>query len=314
MNRKIISFSEISIQHEKKFKEFSNATLIFNGNFLQSNLQKTVEVLGLMKRYNIVPLENGVCSAVEKALTENILDESNAFISKNLIRGTEENRDKLAEAFIYYTETKRKYIIKNRTLYLGEILNLYQGLETHELIISKDLPINEELFDMFSEIEYDVDKIVLPLKRICDYGFATKIGNYKIVSTAAKAVKHEPIFGEKTKNLPLCFYDGKEIFGISSYDIIYNYEPTQISVCIFENVDNDEVLFFKIFTAKKISIWFNGCKSMIMGIGKNSTPSNYVEYSLENIVRGQYTIRQEEFLVNRISPPIHSPLSSPVEK
>lgn len=317
MDRRVISFSEISNEYEEKIREFKEMrvqTLIFNGCFLRKTLDETIYVLEMLKRYGIIPIENHSCSELEFLLFDRESIESIEIFEKTLEVGTK-NYKKLKNAVNYYRNNKVKYLIIDRILYLGNIVDLREGIENMKIIQieNNNFPVDEEILEMFKESEYDVDKIVLPLNKFTDYGFCTIIGKYEIISTTVKKVKHSPKFGKRSDLKPVCFYDGHEIFGISSYKINYSYKPQEISVCIFENVDNEEVIFFKLFSAKKISVWFDLYRGIIISTSKNSTPLNLIEYTLEEILLGQYVNKQEEFQLPKKNSVIHSPVCSPTE-
>lgn len=279
---------------------------------------------------NLLPLIRSVIYLVKKTKNNKTLIDNFFYECKgsNFIKRVQQNCSKLSKYFKYYEENKVKYIIKNKTLYLSQMIDMRFNIDERiPLKVEGLYPLDNNFYEMMkNSILNDIDTIVVPLSPFCDYGFSEKIGDVTIISTKTYVPYYDLCFDlskqERGNIKPACLYKEKiengikirKISGVSSLNLEYEYEPLECKVCAFENLENNINLLFFLFEAKHCSFWYNFEKDLIFVSGKYQSPKNYDKISFSNFISGNYIPDKEKYSVDSsdIMSPIGSPISSPV--
>ena len=223
----------------------------------------------------------------------------------------------LREASHYYHKNSLSYLIRNKHLYLGEFGKFNENFNIYEKFVNDTkFPITIEIFNFFEELTDErFETIVVPMRKFTDYGLTERIGNYQLISTATKSRYHFDGLGQiELNNTPLCFYDENKIFGISSTDMDFSYEPQPLKVCVVEDVNNTIVYYFRILEAKYSTLWYRSDEKLIFYTVRGSSPKNLRQYDLLNILEDRIIVERERYRneIYSICSPICSPISSPI--
>lgn len=281
-------------------------------NFSQEEIQKIKIKYSIPNDENVEKYILNTIYFVNKTNNENL-----KYLFENInYRNIKNICNQLKHYLEYYYTNCVNYVLKNRQLVLSEFGYFDENFRIlKEFEKSREFPLTLESYEFFENLDDErMDYIIVPLLRFTDFGFSEKIGNYQLVSLTTSSIFHTEQLGDNNlRKTPICFYEENKIWGNSSANLSFKYEPKRVKVCLMENLNDVTVEYFKIFDSSKVSIWFNKYDISIFYTEKGKSPKKLKQYSFKEFLNNEIEPTKEHYKNDSIikNEVPESPINSP---